>query len=337
MIFLSDNGPVDGDILTSREWEFRNHIPLKGNKGEVFDNGIRVPLFIRWPGQFKPRIVDDALTSVMDIFPTLMHLAGAASNGKKTDGQSLVPLLMQSSPDTAWSQRTLYHTTAAPEWTKRGGEYWTPAYPVQDKSIFEFGDDGRWAIRSGRYKLVHYFGNEYAFDMVDDPYESQPLNSPVIEAQLRAMLHSWWTEMVNDLGSFTMPTFQIGWYGSPDSKILAMAAVQTSVHVSLHSHEASGWQNQGASAVYSIRIVTPGVYRVFADLDALVNLEMVVTIDCVNAQYQTSGRVGKKGFIGHIVIGEAHDLCLLEVQVVSVGKNVGQVSMKTLTLSYLEE
>lgn len=335
VIFLSDNGPVDGDLLTTQEWEQRNHIPLNGNKGEVFDNGIRVPLFIRWPGQFEPRTVDKALTSITDIFPTLMHLAGATSKGKRIDGTSLVPLLRQLDSNSSWSERTLYHTTAAPEWTKRNDNYWAPPNLGQDKSSLKFGEDGRWAVRSGRYKLVHYFGTEYLFDMDIDPYETQPVNFPIVKDRLRGLLHTWWTNMVNDPGSFSMPTFQIGWEGSSRSEVLAMGAVQTSQHISLHSHEADGWQNQGASAVYRVRIITPGVYRALADIYTFVNLEVFLTFYCMDDRYQTAGWIGENGFIGDIVINSAHDLCFLEVLTVNVEGNEVPVAVKSFIFSLI--
>jgi len=41
-----------------------------------WEGGIRVPGIVRWPGVLPAGAVINALTSLMDIFPTVVHLAG---------------------------------------------------------------------------------------------------------------------------------------------------------------------------------------------------------------------------------------------------------------------
>lgn len=41
-----------------------------------WEGGIRVPGIVRWPGMLPANIVLDEPTSLMDIFPTVIHLAG---------------------------------------------------------------------------------------------------------------------------------------------------------------------------------------------------------------------------------------------------------------------
>lgn len=43
-----------------------------------WEGGIRVPGIIRWPGKVAPNTVLDEPTSLMDIYPTVAHLAGAS-------------------------------------------------------------------------------------------------------------------------------------------------------------------------------------------------------------------------------------------------------------------
>lgn len=43
-----------------------------------FDRSLHVPLAIRWPGRLAPRLVPDVLISHVDLFPTLLSLAGIA-------------------------------------------------------------------------------------------------------------------------------------------------------------------------------------------------------------------------------------------------------------------
>lgn len=51
--------------------------PLTGGKGMGgWEGGIRVPGIVRWPGVLPADIVISEPTSLMDIFPTVVHLAG---------------------------------------------------------------------------------------------------------------------------------------------------------------------------------------------------------------------------------------------------------------------
>ena len=67
---------------------------LRGFKRSLYEGGLRVPAIIEWPEMIQPRVTDFPAVS-MDIFPTLMDVAGIA--GKEAiqpqDGQSLLPLL----------------------------------------------------------------------------------------------------------------------------------------------------------------------------------------------------------------------------------------------------
>jgi arylsulfatase A-like enzyme len=63
-------------------------------KGTVTELGVRVPLIVRWPGQFSQNAVSLELASVADIFPTVAELAGGSvPKDHPIDGRSLVPML----------------------------------------------------------------------------------------------------------------------------------------------------------------------------------------------------------------------------------------------------
>lgn len=68
--------------------------PLRGNKGDVFEGGLRVPGIIEWPGTITPRQTEFP-ASVMDIMPTILDLAGIEHPAKDrpADGISLAALL----------------------------------------------------------------------------------------------------------------------------------------------------------------------------------------------------------------------------------------------------
>lgn len=59
---------------------------LPRSKRWVYNQGIHVPLLVRWPGKIKPATVRDDLVCFLDFAPTTMALAGAEIP-KELDGQ----------------------------------------------------------------------------------------------------------------------------------------------------------------------------------------------------------------------------------------------------------
>lgn len=84
IIFTTDNGGVY-DI--SKQW------PLRAGKGSFYEGGIRVPMIIYQPGKYEDKVYDDVMVSQLDLFPTLMDLAGVSKENLLLDGKSLKPVL----------------------------------------------------------------------------------------------------------------------------------------------------------------------------------------------------------------------------------------------------
>jgi arylsulfatase A-like enzyme len=101
LIVTSDNGPW----LT-----FGNHAGSSGGlregKGTAWDGGTRVPCFVRWPGKVEAGSVCSQLLTNMDILPTIVAAAGAASPKEKIDGLNFLPLL---TGKTKQSPRDLFY------------------------------------------------------------------------------------------------------------------------------------------------------------------------------------------------------------------------------------
>ena len=66
VIFLSDNGP------NGNRW----NSDMKERKGSTNEGGVRVPFFIQWPKKIPKGIVVEQITSVMDVYPSLIDLMG---------------------------------------------------------------------------------------------------------------------------------------------------------------------------------------------------------------------------------------------------------------------
>ncbi|MBZ4191953.1 sulfatase [Niabella sp. 3A5MI-3] len=62
-------------------------------KWTVYDQGLRVPLIVRWPGKTRPGAVSDALVSLADLTPTLVDLSGGPEI-KGLDGISFKEVLL---------------------------------------------------------------------------------------------------------------------------------------------------------------------------------------------------------------------------------------------------
>ncbi len=70
VVFTTDNGAQqvtypDGGVT-----------PFKGQKGEAWEGGYRVPLVIRWPGVIKPGTIKKELFASFDWLPTFVEIAG---------------------------------------------------------------------------------------------------------------------------------------------------------------------------------------------------------------------------------------------------------------------
>ncbi len=84
VIVTSDNGP----------WFEGSPGGLRGRKGQSFEGGFRVPFIARWPGKIPAGAVSREPATAIDLFPTVLGLAGLAPpSDRRIDGIDLWPLL----------------------------------------------------------------------------------------------------------------------------------------------------------------------------------------------------------------------------------------------------
>ena len=90
VFFTSDNGGYpDGNARKM----FDPQGPLRGNKGNLYEGGLRVPMIARWPGRIEPGRTSDQAWAFWDFLPTACELAGVASP-KGIDGISMLPAIL---------------------------------------------------------------------------------------------------------------------------------------------------------------------------------------------------------------------------------------------------
>ena len=104
IVFASDNGGYS--VEHGGYVNVSSNLPWRGQKGEVFEGGHRVPGIFHWPGHITPS-VNDATVMSMDLLPTCLELAGLPLPGasEATDGVSLCGLILR---QEALPERTLF-------------------------------------------------------------------------------------------------------------------------------------------------------------------------------------------------------------------------------------
>jgi len=135
VVLLSDNG--GSAQVTSMA-------PLRGSKGTLYEGGIRVPMAALWPGRIKPGSVTDAPVAGVDLYPTILEMAGVRRPlGYKLDGESLAGLMQGGPPP---SRSIFWHFPAylEPDSGRRGPWKATPCSAIRqgDWKLIEFFEDG---------------------------------------------------------------------------------------------------------------------------------------------------------------------------------------------------
>ncbi len=93
IIFTSDNGAMSMGAYNGNQIgsPLPANAPFSGHKGNYYQGGIRVPMFIHWPEGIKKNGISHQLVSTMDILPTAIKASGGTVP-EGIDGRSLTPL-----------------------------------------------------------------------------------------------------------------------------------------------------------------------------------------------------------------------------------------------------
>jgi arylsulfatase A-like enzyme len=171
LVFTSDNGGTPNARNDDPQYPGTyasgpaggSNLPLRGNKTEVYEGGIRVTALAHWPGRLKPAKLTAPIHAV-DWMPTLTKLAGyAPERDLKWDGRDVWPLL---AGEPAGADRVLY-------WAGAGGR--------------------ASALRRGAWKLIVHKGppaREELYNLAEDPFEKSDLAAahPERVSELRKLL-----------------------------------------------------------------------------------------------------------------------------------------------------
>lgn len=148
--------------------------PLRGEKGMLYEGGIREPLIMNWPGRIQSGVVCATPVTSVDFYPTFLELAGAAKPPEQVlDGRSILPEVLNG--------------TAAPD----RAIFWH--YPVYHHDVPAA------AVRKGEWKLVENLvsGKSELYNLVTDIGETTDLAGvfPSKAKELHELLKEWQAEV----------------------------------------------------------------------------------------------------------------------------------------------
>nr|WP_299385031.1 arylsulfatase [Allomuricauda sp.] len=185
VVFMTDNGPGQ-----RRYWA-----GMRGRKSQVYQGGVRVPFFVKYPAAFAQNKDVETMSAHIDILPTLAEVCKVElPQYRKIDGKSLLPLIQGKTVD--WADRSLFF-------------YWNRRYPEPYKNM---------AVRQSDYKLV---GNtDYnapieefeLYNLKTDPYEQDNLilKDKTKAMQLKKKLEGLYNELVASENLVNQPRIIVG-------------------------------------------------------------------------------------------------------------------------------
>lgn len=122
------------------------------DKRWMYEESLRTPFVVRWPGKIKPGSVNNDIVSPLDFAQTFLDIAGV-EQPDDMQGRSLVPIFEGNTPDD-WRKYFYYH-------------YYE--YPGPHSVRKHYG------VTNGRFKLIRYYEPQIdtweLFDLQQDPNE----------------------------------------------------------------------------------------------------------------------------------------------------------------------
>ncbi len=243
VLFMTDNGGVSRHFKAG----------LRANKGSIYEGGVRVPLFVRWPKHFPAGGRVEAQCSHVDLFPTFCELAGVPlPDDRKIDGMSLLPLLEAGSGQR--HHKYVYHT-------------WDRYFP---------NPNDRWAISDQRWKLACQIRrgetatekNWQLFDLDADLAEKNNLadKHPEIVRRLRAEFLRWFDDVTDGVEYRPVP-IPVGHAAEPLVEIQPSWAKWQGKNVTyvFRGYDwdtIEGWKEAGEHATWKLDVLRGGTYEV---------------------------------------------------------------------------
>lgn len=188
---LSNIGNKDSFTWYGGSWACASMAPSRGFKTWITEGGIRCPCLVRYPPMSaQPGSHTNTFTTVMDIVPTFLNLAGVTHPYPRFRGREVVPVRGRS-----W----MPHLDSSKDLTM------APSVHDENTAVTGWELFGLRAIREGKWKAIYMTpprGNEQweLYDMEADPGEIHDKSSEEPEILKRLVQH--WNVYYNEVGMF---------------------------------------------------------------------------------------------------------------------------------------
>lgn len=202
IIVTSDHGPCSGSKPLDR---YNPEPGLHGLKGTIYDRGIRVFCYMRWPNGFDAGPSPVPFGAYIDLMPTILDACGVSPRGgHPMTGRTLMPLLRDRTAD--WPDRCFVTQWDSGPQPRRGHAFcvinqrWKLAQPcgMDDPRQQHIRDRYRqMCIQQGRgERSIDGPPRHELYDLQHDPGEYHDLagDHPDVVAQLRAHYDAWFDD-----------------------------------------------------------------------------------------------------------------------------------------------
>ena len=192
LVFTSDNGGLYG---------ITNQHPLRAGKGSYYEGGIREPFFFVWKNNIKANTKSTIPITNIDLFPTLLEVAGIDNTQHQLDGNSLLSVLIDK---TQTLERPLFwhFPIYLQAYRKKNNENRDPLFRTRPGSV----------VRYGNWKLHYYFENNEIelYNLSNDIGEKNNIAEENKEktAELLLLLKNWWKETNAPIPTQLNPDFK---------------------------------------------------------------------------------------------------------------------------------
>ncbi|MFN5358494.1 MAG: arylsulfatase [Bacteroidota bacterium] len=225
IIYFSDNGP-NGN---------RYNGGMKGIKGSTDEGGVRVPFIISWKNNIKNGRTLPQITANIDLFPTLIELAGLHwKNPKPFDGISLKNILMDKNP--SMPNRII------------------PSFWANETSV-----------RSQKFRLSN---KDELYDMVNDPNQTKNVATefPSEYRELKSWKDKWLQDVRTELPAQDLRPLMVGNKKMPLTNLPAAEGEPKGniIRSSKHPNDSYflGWKSSADKITWNVEVEDDGVFEV---------------------------------------------------------------------------
>ena len=223
IIFFSDNGP------NGNRW----NLEMKERKGSTNEGGVRVPFFIQWPKKIKSGLVVEQITSVMDVFPSLIDLMNFDSKNN-FDGISFKKYLSN------------------------------PTLIDNDRKIFSYWGQ-RISVRDNNFILDH---NDSLYDLKNDLSQTKPVNNKFSSnyLSLKKSKDDWINDVISNYDNSQRRAFTVNYDESRYTHLPARDADFTGdlTRSSIHANDSfiENWTSEEDYIYWNVNSLNSGMNKV---------------------------------------------------------------------------